>query len=436
LTEINSHTLLALFGMTLLVWIPYGIRRLRRSAKSRALLAESQRTQMLEPPSLHPLIDASACLGCGSCVPACPEGDVLGLIDGKAVLVRPAKCIGHGACKEACPQDAITLVFGTETRGIDIPEVASNFETNVPGLFIAGELGGMGLIRNAIEQGRQAIDSIRALSGIGTGDRLDVLIVGAGPAGFSASLAAKEHGLRFETLEQDTLGGTVSHYPRGKIVMTAPVQLPLFGQVQMRETTKEALLELWQDVERQTGLEIRYEERVEGIEAAGDGFVVETSREKYKTRAVLLTIGRRGTPRKLGAEGENLPKVVYRLIDAEQYRGRHVLVVGGGDSALEAATSLSDEPGTRVALSYRGNGFSRAKQKNRERVDEAVAAGRLQLLLESTVNAITESEVHIQTDGRIDSIENDAIIVCAGGVLPTGFLKSIGISVETKHGTA
>jgi thioredoxin reductase/ferredoxin len=391
---------------------------------------------MIEPPSLHPVIDPSECLGCGSCVPVCPEGEVLGLIGGKAVLVRPSNCIGHGACMEACPQNAITLVLGTERRGVDIPMVRPNFETNVPGMFVAGELGGMGLIRNAIEQGRQAIDSVRSVDGIGIGDRLDVLIVGAGPAGFSASLAAKQHGLRFETLEQETLGGTVAHYPRGKIVMTAPVLLPLYGKVKVRETTKEALLEFWEDVERRTGLEIRYQERVESISKTGDEFEVESSLGKYRARAVVLAIGRRGTPRKLGAPGEDLSKVVYRLIDSEQYRGQNVLVVGGGDSALEAATSLAAEPGTQATLSYRGDGFSRAKPKNREKVAKATDAGRLQLLLESNVKEITTSEVKIETDGRIESLPVDSIIVCAGGILPTGFLESIGVAIETKRGSA
>jgi thioredoxin reductase/ferredoxin len=433
---IDLLSLLGYVGIIVLVWIPYGIRRKRRSEANRTALAESQRTGMGEPPSLHPLIDASLCLGCGSCVPACPEGDVLGLIGGKAVLVRAANCIGHGACKDVCPQDAITLVLGTEKRGVDIPMVSPDFETNVPGLFVAGELGGMGLIRNAIEQGRQAIDSVRAVDGIGSGDGLDVLIVGAGPAGFSASLAAKQHGLRFETLEQETLGGTVAHYPRGKIVMTAPVLLPLYGKSNLRETTKEALLGLWEDVVRKTGLGFRFEEGVEGITPTDEGFEVESSRGKYRTRTVLLAIGRRGTPRKLGVPGEELPKVVYRLIDPEQYRGQNVLVVGGGDSALEAATSMAAEPGTQVTISYRSEGFSRAKPKNRDRVDEAVAAGTLRVMLESKVEEITASEVRIETGGRSESIANDIIIVCAGGVLPTGFLKSIGVTIETKHGKA
>jgi len=435
--NLSEHiSAVAYIALLALIWIPYGLRRKRRTERSLAVLEEARNAGLHEPPSLHPLINKSVCLGCGTCVPACPEGEVLGLVSGKVELINPANCIGHGACKDACPQDAITLVLGTETRGVDIPALKPNFETNVPGLFVCGELGGMGLIRNAIEQGRQAIEAVRALDGIGRGDRLDVVIVGAGPAGFSASLAAKQHGLRFATLEQETLGGTVSHYPRGKIVMTAPALLPLHGRVTFRETTKERLLEFWQKVEQKSGLEIRYEERVGGITPNAGGFDVETSAGRYRTRAVLLAIGRRGTPRKLEVPGEEDEKVVYRLIDPEQYRGQRVLVIGGGDSALEAATTLAEQLMTEVTLAYRGDAFSRAKPKNRERVEAAVADGRLRLLLRSSVAEITPAEVRMQTESGPQTFENDAVIVCAGGILPTGFLRSIGIAIETKYGTA
>jgi thioredoxin reductase/ferredoxin len=435
--NLSEHiSAVAYIALLVLIWIPYGLRRKRRTERSLSVLEGARSAGLHEPPSLHPLIDKSACLGCGTCVPACPEGEVLGLVAGKAELINPANCIGHGACKDACPRDAITLVLGTETRGVEIPALEPNFETNVPGLFVSGELGGMGLIRNAIEQGRQAIDSIRALDGIGEGDRLDVVIVGAGPAGFSASLAAKQHGLRFATIEQETLGGTVAHYPRGKIVMTAPVLLPLYGRVRFRETTKERLLDFWRNVELKTGLEIRYEERVEGIVRTAGGFDVQTTAGKYRTRSVLLAIGRRGTPRKLGVPGEEHPKVVYRLVEPEQYRGQRVLVIGGGDSALEAATTLAEQLMTEVTLAYRGDAFSRAKPKNRERVDTAAAAGRLRLLLRSSAAEITPAQVRMETESGPETIDNDAVIVCAGGILPTGFLQSIGIAIETKYGTA
>ncbi|MFQ5451358.1 MAG: NAD(P)-binding domain-containing protein [Nitrospinaceae bacterium] len=428
-----SH-LLVYLPPALLIWGLYIGKRVRKEKKSLTFREQERAAGLTEPASLHPVIDPVACIGCAACLEACPEKNVLGLIKGKAELIGPTHCIGHGACKAACPLDAITLVFGTEKRGVDIPQINPNFETNVPGIFIAGELGGMGLIRNAITQGCQAMDAIRKMDGIGRGDLLDVVIVGAGPAGFSASLSAMQHKLRFVTVEQETLGGTVSHYPRGKIVMTAPVVLPLIGKTKFKETTKEALLAFWQGIEQKTGVRINYQERVESIDRKEDCIEVKTQRGTHRTHAVLLAIGRRGTPRKLGVPGEDHSKVVYRLVDPEQYRGQHVLVVGGGDSALEAAVSIADQPGAVVTLSYRNDAFSRAKQKNRDKVDRAREAGRMQVLMKSNVKSITEQEVEIEHEGSRIQLRNDAIIVCAGGILPTPFLKKIGIQVETKYG--
>jgi thioredoxin reductase/NAD-dependent dihydropyrimidine dehydrogenase PreA subunit len=414
----------------------YHVRRsLLEERRSLALRDAAEAAGLTEPPSLHPVIDPQLCIGCATCVDACPEGKILGLIEGKAQLVDPTHCIGHGACRSACPTGAIELVFGTEKRGVDIPLVRPNFETNVPGIFIAGELGGMGLIRNAVEQGRQAIDSIRRLDGLGRDSRLDVVIVGAGPAGFSASLAAKQHGLRFVTIEQDSLGGTVAHYPRGKIVMTRPVHLPLIGQTRFTETTKEKLLEFWRDVEARTGLGVRYHERLEDVAACADGFEVATTRGSYRTRAVLLTIGRRGTPRKLEVAGEHLPKVYYRLIDPEQFRGKRVLVVGGGDSALEAAATLVDEGAADVTLSYRSPAFTRAKEANRMRVEDLAASRKVRVLLSSEVREIGPDHVAIDHEGQRFRLPNDTVIVCAGGLLPTPFLTRLGIEVSTKFGT-
>ncbi len=415
----------------------FALSRKRVESHSRALLAEAKADGLMEPPSLHPVIDASLCVGCGACTKVCPEGDVLGLIGNKAVLVQPSACIGHGVCKAACPHDAISLVFGTRRRGVEIPEVSSTFESNVPGIFIAGELGGMGLIANAIEQGQQAVAGVARLDGLRRWDeRYDVVIIGAGPAGIAASLKAKELGLSAVTLEQDTFGGTVAHYPRGKLVLTRPAVLPLAGEMGFGEIHKEQLLGYWQKVLERHPVRIRYSQRVERITPSQGGFSVVTSRgENYPTRAVVLAIGRRGTPRRLGVMGEELGKVVYRLADPEQYAGRDVLVVGGGDSALEAAATLAEAGRcASIALSYRGEAFSRAKRRNRERVQTAEARGQLIVAMGSRVVGIEPHAVDIEINGCRHLWRNDAMIVCAGGEPPIPLLHEIGIALETKYG--
>ncbi|MEQ1607917.1 MAG: NAD(P)-binding domain-containing protein [Hyphomonadaceae bacterium] len=421
--------------------LPFGIglfiyASMKKSASRRAssVWKESQEAGLTEPVSLHPHIDLSLCCGSAACVSACPEKTVIGIVAGKAQLVDPTACIGHGACAAACPTQAITLVFGTETRGVELPVVSPTFETNVPGLFIAGELGGMGLIRNAVEQGVQAIDAIARFPGIRRSDRLDVLIVGAGPAGFAASLAAKDKGLRAMTIEQESLGGTVAHFPRGKLVMTRPAKLPIVGEMKFREISKETLLSFWHNAKEQAGISISYEERLEGLDQNGEDFLVRTSRGRYRARTVLLAIGRRGTPRKLGVAGEEASKVVYRLADPAQFSGKRVIVVGGGDSALETAATLAEETSAIVDLSYRGEAFQRAKRRNRARVDAAAAAGRLQVRLKSEIRAIRAASVQLQTQSGLIDLPNDAVIVCAGGVLPTDFLRSLGVATTVKFG--
>ncbi len=411
----------------------YSRRHVKKVATDTSLLKESIQSGLAEPPSLHPIFDPVRCIGSGSCTTVCPEG-AIGIVNGKGVLINAAHCIGHGACLAACPFDAIKLVFGTEKRGIDIPHISTDFETNVPGIFIAGELGGMGLIRKAAEQGRQAIASVRKRSG-GTAE-YDVVIVGCGPAGLSAGLSSMHHKLKYKLIEQeDSLGGAVYHYPRQKIAMTAPVVLDIVGTVKFGEVQKEKLLEFWNGVVAKTGLQISFRERMEAIEKVDDGFLVKTNKGSYVTHSVLLTMGRRGTPRKLDVPGEETHKVVYRLVDPEQYKGQAVLVVGGGDSALEAAIALSEQPGTHVILSYRSAAFSRVKQKNRMLLEQGEKSGRIQVMLNSGVKEILETEVVIEAGGQKQNYKNDAVIVCAGGLLPTPLLQKIGIQFETKFGT-
>ena len=429
---------------TLLSWLIYAIpavwavvlylRRFRqRNREHQEALKASIEQGLMEPPSLHPIIDSTRCIGSSSCVKACPE-DALGIINNKAELINAAHCIGHGACLPACPVDAIKLVFGTEKRGIDIPQVNPNFESNVPGIYIAGELGGMGLIRKCAEQGRQALDAIRAVLKPGTLE-YDVVIIGAGPAGIAAGLGAIQYKLKYKLIEQEeSLGGAVFHYPRNKIAMTAPVKLPLIGKVKMTEISKEKLLEFWNAVVKKTGLKIDFRERMEEIQRIEGGFTVKTQRGSYPACVVLLAIGRRGTPRKLNVPGEETSKVVYRLIDPEQYKGQRVLVVGGGDSALEAAVAIAEQKGSKVTLSYRSEAFSRVKEKNRTALKAAEETGRLRVMLKSSPTKIKPDLVTLKLEDKSVDIRNDAVIVCAGGELPTPLLKKIGVMFETKHG--
>ena len=429
--ETNGLEIYAIPLAFVLFYYMYSKRKKETAAETQ--LQENIEAGLTEPATLHPLIDPNKCMGAGSCIPVCPE-DAIGMIKGKAVFIDPTVCIGHGACMTSCPHGAITLVFGTSKRGMDIPKVNPNFETNIPGIFIAGELGGMGLIRKAATQGAQAMESISKLKG--SNNALDVVIVGSGPAGLGGSLTAIEQKMRYIVVEQEeALGGAIFQYPRNKIAMTAPIKLPIIGEVKMTEVSKEQLLEFWQGVIKKTGIKINYHERMEAITKTDKGFIVKTTKSTYETKAVLLALGRRGTPRKLGAPGEDLPKVVYRLIDPEQYRNMHVLVVGGGDSALEAATTIAREPGTTVSISYRSDAFGRGKPKNREALNELEKQGTLKVMLKSTVKQITPEKVVVDYQGQVVELQNDAIIVCAGGILPTPYLKELGIIVDTKKGT-
>lgn len=410
----------------------------RKEHRMHSLQRQNNAEGLNQPASLHPLIDGLNCIGCGSCVAACPERNVIGLLSGKAELVTAANCVGHGACEKACPVGAISLVFGTAERGIDIPVLDKNFQSAVPGIYIAGELGGMGLVRNAIEQGRQAVMHISKSidQAACETDAIELLIVGAGPAGIAAALAAKEQGVDYLLIEQESLGGSVFHFPRAKIVMTAPVKLPLVGEMTFRETTKEALLLFWEKVCASHELRMHFKERFIELRENGSGFAVVTNRSQYNVKKVLLCLGRRGSPRKLGVAGEDLPHVVYSLADASQYTAKRVLVVGGGDSALEAAIALSEQGAEQVCLAYRGSSFSRAKPANRQRMQQCVERNEICLMMCVTPKLIASDHVLLQDSNSHETrLAIDAVIICAGGILPTAMLEKMGIKVETKYGS-
>jgi thioredoxin reductase/Pyruvate/2-oxoacid:ferredoxin oxidoreductase delta subunit len=391
---------------------------------------------MFEPVSLYPYIDLSTCIGSAACITACPEKDILGISDGKATVIKASNCVGHGACFHACPVEAISLRIGTEKRGVELPHVNQDFETNVAGIYIAGELGGMGLIKNSIEQGTQAIDNIAKNKKAKEDGVYDVIIVGAGPAGIAATLNSKKHGLTSLTLEQDSLGGTVYTFPRKKLVMTAPMDLPLYGKVKLYDTSKAELLTLWEKVIKEHNLVINEHTKVESILPQTDGkFKVTTDKnEVYCGHNVLIAIGRRGTPKKLNVPGESLQKVAYRLIESDRIQDEKIVVVGGGDSAVECALLLKDN--NKVLLSYRKDKFSRIKPKNREKVEAAIEDGSLEVAFNTNVLAINEENVMLNYSetGETLKIENDLVYIYAGGELPTSFLQKAGIEITKRFG--
>lgn len=390
-----------------------------------------------EPVSLHPVVNGS-CIQSGACITACPEKDVLGIQNGKATTINASRCVGHGACFHACPVQAITLCIGTEKRGIELPHVSQSFESNVPGLFVAGELGGMGLIKNAVQQGKQAIINLsNSISKNDSGD-FDVVIIGAGPAGIAASLQAKKNGLKFITIEQDSLGGTVYSFPRKKIIMTRPIELPLYGKINRTELTKDELLEIWHDVLKINNIVINENEIVENITNENNDFKVQTNKNLYTAKKILLSIGRRGTPRKLNVPGETLEKISYRLIEPELVENSDVLVIGGGDSAVEAALLLADESvHSRITLSYRKDKFGRIKQNNLKKITEAIASDKINMIYNSTVKEIFDDSVELEINGsETISIKNNLIYVFVGGELPTKFLEKVGIKITKKFGDA
>ena len=409
--------------------VPY-LRRVRaEERRARKHFEDAKIAGLQSAVSMHPHINAMECIGCGGCVDACPEEDVLGVIDGKAVLVHGSKCVGHGLCADACPVGAIVMMMAAPGRSADLPLLDEHFETSVRNLFIVGELGGMGLIKNAITQGRKAVEHIASRARTSAG-AYDVVVVGAGPAGLAAGLSAKANKLKYLLLEQGDAGGTILQYPRRKIVMTSPVELPLWGKLKLTETSKESLLELWQQVLTKTQLKVNTGEKVLDLRTAEGHFVVSTPLGEYAAHHVVLALGRRGTPRKLGVPGEELGKVTYRLIDAETYKDCDVLVVGGGDSAVEAAVGLALHGTNRVTLSYRKSEFTRLKDRNAKHLEEYRKRNAVSILLNSNVKGIREKEVQIETAEGIRVVPNDYVFIFAGGDMPFEFLKKTGIKFQ------
>jgi thioredoxin reductase (NADPH) len=416
-------------------------KKLKKREELARKAAEKGKMYSHGPLAQHPHIDTMYCIGCSICTHVCPEGDVLAMLGGKAVIVNGHKCIGHGLCAEVCPVGAITMVMASPSMGADMPALSSEYETSIRNMFIVGELGGMALIKNAINQGRDCVDNItkrvkamgakRSVPGV-----CDVLVVGAGPGGISASLRAIENQLSYVTVEQDEVGGTVARYPRQKLVLTSPVNFPLYGKFKKLQISKEELLAFWAKLSDRAEFKVRAGEKVEDIQKGPDGiFTVTTTKGQYRSHAVILALGRAGTPRKLGVKGEELPKVMYRLIEADHYINKKILIVGGGDSAVEAAMGLAQQTGNVVTLSYRQDRFSRIKERNTQRIEECMRTGKVKVLFNSNPVEFKPGSVVLDWKGKVHEIPNDYVWIFAGGTPPNAFLRKIGIDFGTRDVT-
>ncbi|HEV3511270.1 MAG TPA: NAD(P)-binding domain-containing protein [Candidatus Sulfotelmatobacter sp.] len=420
-------------GLICLFFLVGYLKRLKKAEARAREAAEKGKLFSEGPKAQHPHIDSNYCIGCGTCTSVCPEGDVLAMIAGKAVIVNGHKCIGHGLCADACPVGAITMVMASPSMAADMPHLTPEYETTIPNLFIIGELGGLALIKNAVNQGRDCVDTIAARFKASRSAQpgpgvYDLLIVGAGPAGISASLRAIENKLNYITLERDEVGGTVAKYPRQKLVMTSPVEFPLYGKFKKMQLSKENLLAFWDMILNRADFNVSTGEKVEDIKKDDNGILsVVTATNQYRARSVVLALGRAGEPRKLGVKGEELPKVMYRLIEADHYINKKILVVGGGDSAVEAAMGLANQAGNQVTLSYRSERFGRIKERNAKRIEDCMRSGKVRVLFNSNPVEFKPESVTIDANGTRQEIPNDFVWIFAGGNPPTAFLKKIGV---------
>lgn len=421
------------FGAALLV---FGGLRLRARRRSARLEQARRQLSVVQPAAVRrvPHVDVATCLGCYACVDACPY-DVLEVRRYVAVVARPDDCCGLTLCEQRCPNGSLVVSDGDPID--DRPKVKDTLESvDVPGLYLAGDLTGLPLIRNAINQGSHAVREIAERQGRARdrdGD-LDLIVVGAGPAGISAALEAKARGLTAKLLEQATVAASIQSFPRGKLVFDQPLGMPMVGDLWLEESTKEELLAKWLRIVRRAELDIDEGRRVTRVERHGEAFVVTALGEEggervYRARNVLLAIGRRGSPRRLDVPIAQAAesRVFYALVDARAFAGQRVVVVGLGDTAMETAIALARQPATRVTLVYRGSGFRRGKARNIDEVKRLVGQGRVQLAFDSTVARVEPDHVVLRTTAGEERVDADAVFVLIGSILPWEFLGAVGV---------
>ncbi|HET9621221.1 MAG TPA: NAD(P)-binding domain-containing protein [Kofleriaceae bacterium] len=386
-------------------------------------------------------INDDRCTGCDACVAVCPT-NVLDLVANKSRVLRFHDCIQCEACMFACPTEALVMFpEGGVPPNLKVPEIDENFQTAVSGQYLIGEVAGKPLVKNAANLGRSVIEHMLQ-SGLVPGalgaadNHVDVAIIGSGPGGLSAALTCIQKGLSYVVLEKEQMiASTIARYPKGKLVMAEPYDTTNLSLLPVFDASKEQLIPIWREVIDRVGMQIRQGESVEAITRGGDGlFEVRSTVATYRAQRTVLSIGTRGKPRTLQVPGENLPKVFSLLEDPDEWRGRSVLVVGGGDSACEAALALADA-GAKVTISYRGKGFNRAAPKNKQAIESYAGQGRIKAKLGSQVLAFEADSVTLAlADGSQKRYPNDGAFVLIGADPPIAWLEKMGIHfVERPH---
>jgi thioredoxin reductase (NADPH) len=427
---------LALGGVAVLLMAVFTMLSARR--RHRAAMAPAS---VVGPRVLVHDINDDRCTGCDACVAVCPT-NVLDLVENKSRVLRFHDCIQCEACMFACPTEALVMFpEGAQPPPLKVPEMDENFQTAVPGQYLIGEVSGKPLVKNAANLGRAVVEHMIA-SGMrpgalgGADNAVDVAIVGSGPGGLSAALTCIQRGLSYVVLEKEqVIASTIARYPKGKLVMAEPYDATNLSLLPVFDSAKEQLLPIWRELIDRVGLQIHQGESVETVARAADGaFDVRTTVAAYRAQRVVLSIGTRGKPRTLQVPGENLPKVFSLLEDPDEWRGRAVLVVGGGDSACEAALALADA-GAKVMISYRGKGFNRAAPKNKQAIESYAGQGRIKPKLGSQVVGFEPDSVTLAlNDGSQKRYPNDGAFVLIGADPPVQWLEKMGVRfVERPH---
>jgi len=489
------------------------IAEMKEAASPAEKKAEASKTSqpLLDPQGLsypHPIINVGTCIGCHACVDACPH-DVLAIINGKAALVAVEQCMEDTSCEVECPTVPKSCIVVNSSKKIPqrkVPKRDGRFVTNVPGIYLIGDVSGVPLIKNAINEGGAVIDfvaeDIKQMGKNGAAD-YDVAIVGIGPAGLSAAALAAQRGLKYIAIEQDEVAATIQQtYQAGKYIYFNPVDQPVKGGIELDGpgAIKEQMLGSWMGTVKSNGVVINEFESCKDVKRDGDIFVVVTDQDKtkqrmeYRSRRVVLAIGNRGTPMKLNVPGEDLKMIVnptgmilpqfcnkcgekrtgdykfcqrcgfkyvakqpkpyedervkYKLSDPNKFSGKHVLIVGAGNSAIEAAIDLAayrSEEGTEligwrdnaVSLVIRSNFKSDLKLGNKMMIYDCMDAGRVKAFFGQTVKEVTSNEVVLmgarerdpKTAKETARIKNDYVFALIGGEKPTKFLESIGVKI-------